>query len=333
MNTIRFWIKNARVQALPQSVLPAILAVCLALPFPGFSLPLGILGILGVIFGHLGLNLFDDYFDYKKTKTDYRDTMVHEGFRARIGKCKYLTSGDTTMGKLLAACCIFSAIALIVGSIILYFRGQGIIYFMVLTAILGISYSGAPLRLSYHGFGELLIGFVFGPLVMTGTFYAACGTLNTLIILISIPVGLLVANILYVHSMLDFEPDKKIGKNTLAVLINNPKVMLVALAVILFVPYFIILAGIVSSHLSPLFGFIALTLPMAISLFRMMITYTKDPKQKFAPKAWMGPMSNWNGIQAAGIDWFMIRWYLARNLLSSFCFIVMIISFISLINI
>jgi 1,4-dihydroxy-2-naphthoate octaprenyltransferase len=329
MDIIRFWIKNARIQALPQSVLPAILAFCLAIPFPGFSLPLGILGILGVIFGHLGLNLFDDYFDYKKKKTDYRDEMVHEGFRARIGKCQYLTSGATTIGKLLIACCIFSAIALLVGFIILYYRGQGILYFMILTAILGISYSGAPLRLSYHGFGELLIGFVFGPLVMTGTFYAACGTINMMIILISIPVGLLVANILYVHSMLDYEPDKKIGKNTLAVLISNKKIMLFALAIILFMPYLIITFGIIIGHLSPLFSFIALTLPMAISLFRMMIVYIKNPEQKFSPRIWMGPMSNWTRIQAAGIDWFMIRWYLARNLLSSFCFIVMLMSFIA----
>ena len=66
MQTIRFWFKNARVQALPQSVLPALLAVCLAASSTGFSLTLGILGVLGVIMGHLGLNLFDDYFDYLK---------------------------------------------------------------------------------------------------------------------------------------------------------------------------------------------------------------------------------------------------------------------------
>lgn len=329
MNTIRFWIKNARAQALPQSTLPAILAFCLAIPFPGFSAPLGILGILGVIFGHLGLNLFDDYFDYKKKKSDYRDALAHEGFRARIGKCTYLTSGATTIKKLLLACCIFSVIALLIGSVILYYRGQGILYFIILTAFLGISYSGAPFRLSYHGLGELLVGFMFGPMVMAGIFYAACGTINVMIILISIPVGLLVANILYVHSIMDFEPDRKIGKNTLAVLINNPRTMLIVLAIILFCPYAIISFGIIKGHLSPLFSLIALTLPMAISLFKMMISYIRNPKQKFIPRIWMGPMNNWNGIQAAGIDWFMIRWYLARNLLSSFCFIIMILSFIA----
>jgi len=329
MNTIRFWIKNARIQSLPQSVLPAILALCLAIPYTDFSPLLGVLGILGVICGHLSLNLFDDYFDYRKKKTDYRDNMVHEGFRARIGKCTYLTSGQATLRQLLLACCVFGAIALVFGGIIFYFRGISIIYIMLLTAFLGLSYSGAPLRLSYRGLGELLIGFIFGPMVMVGVFYAACGVMNTMIILISIPVGLLVANILYVHSIMDFEPDKKIGKHTLAVLLNNPKKMLVALSIILFVPYLIVAFGVIKGHLPVLFTLLILTLPMAISLFRMMISYVRNPQQKFTPAKWMGPMSNWKRIESIGIDWFMIRWYLARNLLSSFCFIVMILSFIT----
>ncbi|MDR1742702.1 MAG: prenyltransferase, partial [Dysgonamonadaceae bacterium] len=84
MNTIRFWFHNSRPQALPQSMLPALLALCLASAADGFSLWLGLLAVVGVFFGHLGLNLFDDYFDYVKKKQDYREAMVHEGFRARI---------------------------------------------------------------------------------------------------------------------------------------------------------------------------------------------------------------------------------------------------------
>lgn len=333
MNTItstcRFWFKNARPQALPQSVLPAILAVCLASSYSGFSLPLGILGVAGVIMGHLGLNLFDDYFDFKKKKSDYRDAMVHEGFRARIGKCTYLTNGATTLRNLFYACCIFSGLAILAGIIILYFRGIGIFYLMILTAILSISYSGMPLRFSYHGLGEILIGIVFGPLTMIGTFYAACGIFDAMIVMVSIPIGLLVANIVYVHSILDFEPDKKIGKRTLAVLLNNKYMMLAVLSVILFMPYIIISYAILREYINEYYLLLFITLPMAVSLFRMMVKYTHNPHYVFSPRFWMGPMSNWTRIETAGIDWFMIRWYLARNLLSAFCFIIMLLSFIA----
>ncbi len=328
VQVIPFWITNSRPQSLPQSLVPSLLALCMASAYSGFSLPLGLLAVLGVALGHMGLNLFDDYFDYKKKKSDYRDKLVHQGFRARIGKCTYLTSGQATVHQLLNACFIFCVGALLIGTVIFYFRGTGIIYFALITAFLGISYSGDPLQLSYRGFGELLIGIVFGPLVMLGTFYAACGMLNTTIILISIPVGLLVSNIVYIHSILDFEPDKQIGKCTLAVLLNNKTAMLIILFCILFIPYLIITVGIVSGYLTPYFALTYLTLPIASSLFYMMIEYVRNPQRKFEPRFWMGPITGWDRIRSLGIDWFMIRWFLARNLLSIFCLLIMIAGFI-----
>jgi 1,4-dihydroxy-2-naphthoate octaprenyltransferase len=328
MNIIRFWLRNSRPQSLPQSMLPAILAVCLASSYAGFSLPLGILGALGVMAGHLGLNLFDDYFDYRKKKSDYRETLAHEGFRARIGKCPYLTSGATTVESLLFACCIFCGISLLFGAVIFYYRGMYILYIALATAVLGISYSGAPLRLSYHGLGEIVIGAVFGPLAMLGTFYSACGVASPLIVFISIPVGMLVTNIVYVHSILDFEPDKKIGKRTLAVLLNNKKAMLAALFTLLFAPYAIIAYAALNGYMSVCYLAVFLSIPLAITLFALMLKYVGDPQRQFEPKRWMGPMANWDRVRAAGIDWFMLRWYLARNLLSAFCFIIIIVSFI-----
>nr|WP_203583429.1 prenyltransferase [Paludibacter sp. 221] len=307
---------------------PSILAVCLAVSSAGFSWWLACCAVLGVVAAHLSLNLFDDYYDYIKKKSDYRDDLVHEGFRARIGKCTYLTSGEANLKQLLAACLIFATIALFFGSIVFYYRGIFVFYIAAITAVLGLFYSAPPLRLSYHGFGELLIGLIFGPLNMLGTYYAACGEINPTIILISIPVGLLVMNIVYVHSILDFIPDKKIGKRTLAVLMNNTTAMLVVLFFVVFVPFALIAYGIIAGHLSIYYSFVFFTLPMAISLFYLMVEFVKNPGKKFSPSFWMGPMNNWKAIEKYGIDWFMIRWLSARNLLSFFCIIIMLVSII-----
>lgn len=326
MNKIKFWFVNARPTALPQSVVPAILAVCLAVSSGGFTWWLACLAVLGVMAAHLGLNLFDDYFDYRKKQSGYRDELVHEGMRARIGKCPYLTSGQATLKQLLQACIVFCGIAVVLGLVILYFRGIVIVYIAGITAILGIFYSAPPFRLSYHGFGELLIGLIFGPLNMIGVYYSACGEINETILLISIPVGLLVMNIVYIHSILDFIPDKKIGKKTLAVLMNNTTAMLVVLFFILFVPYGIIAYGIIAGFLSPFYWFVFLTFPVAVSLFYMMIEFVRNPDRTFTPRFWMGPMNNWKNIEKAGIDWFMIRWLSARNLMSFFCLIIAIVA-------
>jgi len=329
MNIIRFWFDNSRPHALPQSLFPSILAVCMASVSGNFSLYLGILAILGVMFAHLGINLFDDYFDYKVKGTDFRDKMVREGFRARIAKCEYLTSGKATLKQLLVACFVFSIISLVFAAIIFIERGTVILYFALVLAILGISYSGKPLKLSYRGLGELMIGLIFGPLLMTGVYYSACGAFSWGVVFISIPVGLLVADIVYVHAIMDYEPDKKVGKMTFAVLLGSKKRMLNVQLSLLVISYLSIVTGVVLKYLSPYYLLVFLTLPMAVSLYYLMREFVRNPQRKFEPKFWMGPMSDWEKIKEIEIDWFMIRWYSARNLLSLFCLIIIVAIYLS----
>ncbi|GHT55937.1 hypothetical protein AGMMS49982_22380 [Bacteroidia bacterium] len=175
MNTIRFWLKNARSTSLPQSLLPAVLAVCMASSAAGFSLWLGLCALLGVVLAHLSLNLFDDYFDYKVKGAEFRDNLARKGMRARISKCAYISSGQATLKQLLAACLTFGGIALCLGLVIFLHRGNTVFWIAAIAAVLGISYSGAPLRLSYHGLGEVVIGIMFGPLAMAGVYYSAAG--------------------------------------------------------------------------------------------------------------------------------------------------------------
>lgn len=326
MNVVSFWYDNARPKALPQSILPAIMALCMAVKNPDFSWSLGLLAVAGVLFGHLGVNLFDDYFDFRRKGADYRDKLASEGIRARIAKCSYLTSGKATMPQLLLACFAFSFIALVIGVVIFLYRGEFIGWIALVMAILGISYSGAPLRLSYHGLGELEIGFVFGPLLMVGVYYSATGGIDPAVLFVSFPVGLLVANIVYTHSIMDYEPDKKAGKMTLAVLLRHKKRMLAALFLLLFCSFAIIIWGVAGAYLPVSYLAVLLTLPMAFSLFRLMVWFVRDPHRVFVPRFWMGPMTNWENMKKIGIDWFMIRWLLARNLLSFFCLVIIIIS-------
>ncbi|KAA6332861.1 1 4-dihydroxy-2-naphthoate octaprenyltransferase [termite gut metagenome] len=323
---IQFWLRNARYTALPQSTLPAVLAVSMAYKQQGFSWLYALLAVAGVLIGHLGINLFDDYFDYRKKESGYRNQLVREGMRARIAKCEYLTSGKATLKQLLGACILFCSLALIIGWVIFLKRGEVVFYLMLITAILGFSYSGPPLRLSYKGLGELQTGLMFGPLLIAGVYYAACGSWNFSLLFISIPVGLLVANILYTHSIMDYEPDLKVGKMTLAVLLKNKSMMLIVLGLFLLVSYVFVGYGIFAHILPTRYWAVMITLPMAFSLLYLMIQFKKNPHKKFAPRFWMGPMPNWERIEKAGISWFMVRWCLARNLLSLFCLIIMIVN-------
>ena len=330
MNIIRFWFDNARPTALPQSVLPALTAVFLSIHADDFSWWLAVLAVLGVIFAHLGINLFDDYFDAKKKKQTYREEIVHTGMRARICKTPYLTSGATTENKLLIACFVFCGIALLFGSAILWFRGINIAFIAAITAVIGIQYSAPPLRLSYHGLGEVVICLIFGCLNMIGVGFAASGEFSRELFLLSLPVGLLVMNIVYIHSILDFHPDKAVGKRTLAVLLNNQKAMLVLLFFVIFVPFLSVLTGIILKICSIKYLFVFLLLPMAIALFYMMIEFVRHPEGQFKPRFWLGPFNQWKTIKEYKLEWFMIRWLTARNLISFFCLIIIILQFVNL---
>lgn len=318
LGRLKFWYVNARPVSLPQSMLPALTAVVIAAGEPSFSLPLAVLAVLGAALAHLSMNLFDDYFDYRKLETGFRDTLAAQGFRARTAKCPYLTSGEATVRELLLACVGFGAAAVFCGFWIFLFRGTMIICPVALCVILGISYSGDPLRLSYRGLGEAVIGVIFGPLLMSGVYMSACGQINPALMLAACALGLLVTNILYTHSVLDYEADQFAGKSTLAGLLKTKERMLKASAVFSFLPFLLILFGIIVRWFSPWWLLVVLALPQAAALYRSMQLFTERPK--FVPERhfWYGPMANWQKIRQAGIDWFMLRWYLSRNLTTGF---------------
>ena len=328
MNKIGFWINNARHIALPQSILPALLAFAMAGTHPDFSWWLGLVALFGIICAHLGMNLADDYFDYKVKSGENRNEMAAEGMRARIAKYPYLTSGQATVKQLAGTIVIFLLIASICGAVILYFRGINILYLALIAGFLGISYSGWPFRLCYHGYGELVIGLMFGPLLMIGMQYAAAGVFDATIVLVSVPVGLLVTNIVYSHSIMDAIPDEKVGKMTFARLLAKPKWMIFFSGIFNLVPFVIIAVGVALGLLHWAYLSIFILLPMAIYLVNSLNQFVHHKTVDIQLKPWMGPMGEFDKYREVGIDWFMLRWLIARNLVTFFCLILAVVNLI-----
>jgi 1,4-dihydroxy-2-naphthoate octaprenyltransferase len=127
---------------------------------------------------------------------------------------------------------------------------------------------------------------------------------------------------------MDYEPDKEVGKMTFAVLLKDKNRMLMCLLLLLITAFGCIVGGVIAGYLSVYYLLTLLTLPMAVSLFYLMVEFVRKPEKQFSPRWWMGPMGDWKRIQTYELEWFMIRWLSARNLLSFFCLIIIIISFI-----
>ncbi len=328
MKKLLYWIQNARAYALPQSVLPAIVAFFLPIGAEGYSVALGLLAILIVAIAHLSMNLFDDYFDFQTRGNEIREELERQGERARIAKSPYLVSGEVTPRQLFLVASLFALTALALGLIIVWQRGTVPLYIAAAAGFLGYFYSGRPLRLSYHGLGELIIGVVFGPLLMCGVFYSAVGHLNSEIFYLSAAIGLLVINILFTHSILDYKPDIANGKRTLAAVLRRPALNLTACALFNFLPYLLILIAVTSRALSPLFLLTLLLMPLSVNLFYLMIQFCYHPEKEFPRQWWFGPIEHWDQIEEAGLGWFAIRWFYARNILQWFSLLVIICSII-----
>jgi 1,4-dihydroxy-2-naphthoate octaprenyltransferase len=81
----------------------------------------------------------------------------------------------------------------------------------------GFFYSSRPIRWSYHGLGEILIGFCYGWLPIATGFFLFAGFFSPQILLLSIPVGLSIFNVILINEFPDEEADRAIGKKNLVV--------------------------------------------------------------------------------------------------------------------
>lgn len=326
MNTLKFWIKNARDIALPQSILPALLAVSMAAVHPDFSWWLALVALFGVVCAHLGFNLADDYFDYRHNDVEARKKVTAEGFRTHMEKCHYIESGEATPKELLMAMCAFLAVAGMAGGVVWWFRGWPVAVLTLAGLLLGISYSGKPLELGYHGLGELVIGVMFGPLLMIGMQFAACGVFDDKIVWVSAAVGLLVTNIVYSHAVLDLKADAQAGKMTFARLLRTRGAMLSFSGLFNLLPFAILIVGVAVGQLHWAYLSVLPLLPMSIYLIYSLAAHLNDKTIPFEPRWWMGPMGNFELYRRHNMDWFLIRWLVARNLVTFFCLVLAVVN-------
>lgn len=329
MNKILFWIKNARDIALPQSMLPAITALILCIGTEGFCWWTGLLAVIGIAIAHLGMNLADDYFDYKRDSR-IRSTLSDTSIRARMEKCLYITSGQTTIHTTGKAVTAFLLTAGAIGVIITVaqYQQQGlqqalaIIAYAMAGLIVGISYSGGPLKLSFYGLGELVIGLMFEPLLMLGMQAACTGIwFSPKMLCMSIAIGSMVTNIVYVHSVMELKADAELGKMTFARLLRHRSIMLLFCALFTLAPFVILFVGISVGWWSPWYLLTLLTLPMSVYLLYSLGRFAYGLPTDDTPHWFLGPMGDFQAYRQAGIDWFLIRWLLARNIVTFFCLI------------
>jgi len=127
-------------------------------------------------------------------------------------------------------------LAVLLGCYLAWVGGWPIIAIGLLSIICGVAYTGGPWPFGYHGLGDVFVFVFFGLVAVTGTAYLQAGTWSPLALAVSVPIGLLVTDILVVNNLRDLPTDRAAGKRTLAVHIGE-RATRVQYAVLLVIAY------------------------------------------------------------------------------------------------
>ncbi len=162
----------------------------------------------GALMVHLATNLANDYFDYIQGADD----------GPSIGGSRVIQEGKIAPTALKKAIISLYFLAFIVAFYLMTTLDLWAMFPVVLFSFCSsLFYVAPPIRYGYHGLGEVFVGLNMGPVMVVGTYWVSSGHLAWLPFYISLPVGLMVASILYYQSIPDIETDRAIGKRTLAV--------------------------------------------------------------------------------------------------------------------
>ncbi|GAA3520601.1 1,4-dihydroxy-2-naphthoate octaprenyltransferase [Aquimarina addita] len=225
MTKFKAWISAARLRTLPLSVSGIIVGSSLgvdqllnyAVKGTGFffSTPIFWLAILTT----LGLQILSNFAN------DYGDGVKGTDNEDRVGPQRALQSGAISRKEMFRGIVMTSIITLIFAILLIYtsFGSQyffySIFFFLLgLAAIIAaIKYTMGSTAYGYRGLGDIFVFIFFGLVSVVGCYFLFTKSIEWLVFLPAITIGLLSAAVLNLNNMRDHDSDKKAGKNTIVV--------------------------------------------------------------------------------------------------------------------
>jgi 1,4-dihydroxy-2-naphthoate polyprenyltransferase len=217
------FIRLIRIPTLAATAVPLIVGGALGYSDGGKFASLLWLDILVVaVLMQIATNAMNEYGDYRRKI----DTVPSAGFAGLI------VTGETTAKEVLLTSMTCYIIALVLGIILVVFRGLPLLLLGIVAILSGILYSEGPLPVSSTPFGELLVALLMGPIEVVSANIAASGQISNLSFIFSIPVSLMVAAILLTNNLRDVDKDQSHGRRTFAVIVGKKLGSLVLLMLI-----------------------------------------------------------------------------------------------------
>jgi 1,4-dihydroxy-2-naphthoate octaprenyltransferase len=186
-----------------------------------------------------------------------------------------LPRGVLNPRKVYIASLVSFIFACLIGGFLALTRGWIIVVLGLIGVFSGYFYTT---QLAPRGIGELIVGLNCGPLVVIGSYYVQTQTIALEPIVASIPVGILILEVLWINEIPDYYADTKAGKKTLVTRIGRKRAADVY-GMLMFSTYAAILLGVSLSLMPALTLLSLLTAPLAIKTVHVAKRNYGDPRK------------------------------------------------------
>ncbi|HEX6140642.1 MAG TPA: LLM class flavin-dependent oxidoreductase [Candidatus Limnocylindria bacterium] len=193
------------------SITPVAAGGALAFVDGRFDLGLFVLALLGGVLLHIGTNVVNEVYDVRKGI----DTITSPRASHAVLKGRY-----SERGALLLAGAAFAA-ATAVGVALIAARGWPIAVLGAIGLVGGYFYTAPPFQYKFRALGPPLVFLQMGVLMTVGSYYAVSGQWSPVALVLSIPIGLLVAAILHGNEWRDIREDTRAGIVTISARIGR----------------------------------------------------------------------------------------------------------------
>jgi 1,4-dihydroxy-2-naphthoate octaprenyltransferase len=188
------------------SVVPVLAGGALAWTDARFDWLPFLAAVAGAVLLHSGTNVANEIYDVRQgIDTIASPRASHAIVKGRI----------TERAAFVVSIGSF-ALAVAIGLYLTWLRGLPIVALGLAGLIGGWGYTAPPLQYKYRTMGLPLVFMLMGPLMVEGAYYAVSGTWSVTALVVSIPVGLLVAAILHGNEWRDIGEDARAGIRTLS---------------------------------------------------------------------------------------------------------------------
>ena len=191
----------------PPFILASVMPILLGLAYSVFEnhtlhWPAAALTLLAGVLLHAAVNVLNDYYD----ALNGTDALNTERVFPFTGGSRFIQNGVLTSQQTLVYGLALMLAACIIGLYLISHAGMALFWLGLAGVLIGWGYSAPPLSLNSHGLGELsvLTGFALLPL---GAALVQTGELSPTLLAVSLPVGLLTANLLYINQFPDRSAD------------------------------------------------------------------------------------------------------------------------------